>query len=59
MDCLFAQMAFTQLISHVNEGLAMKGAGRVQAVLGADVLTYHRAVIDYATMPLFLHHAGA
>ena len=46
-------------LSHVNEGLAMKGAGRVQAVLGADVLTYHRAVIDYATMSLFLHHVGA
>jgi len=46
-------------LSHVNEGLAMRGAGRVQAVLGADVLTYHRAVIDYATMSLFLRHGGA
>jgi hypothetical protein len=45
-------------LSHVNQGLAMKGASRVQAVLGADVLTYHRAVIDYATMSLFLHHGG-
>lgn len=37
----------------------MRGAGRVRAVLGADVLTYHRAVIDYATMSLFLWHGGA
>jgi hypothetical protein len=33
-----------------------KGASRVHGVLGADVLTYHQAVIDYATMSLFLHH---
>ena len=46
-------------LSHVNEGLTMRGAGCVQAVLGADVLTYHRAVIDYATMSLFLRHLDA
>jgi len=46
-------------LSHVNEGLTMRGAGRVQAVLGADVLTYHRAVIDYPTMSLFLRHLDA
>lgn len=46
-------------LSHVNGALTMRGAGRVQAVLGADVLTYHRAVIDYATMSLFLWHGGA
>lgn len=43
-------------LSHVNQGLTMKGAARVQGVLGADVLAYHRAVIDYATMSLFLNH---
>jgi hypothetical protein len=45
--------------THVNEGLVAKGASRVQGVLGADVLTYHQAVIDYATMSLFLHHPNA
>ena len=43
-------------MTHVNEGLAMKGADRVHAVLDADVLTYHQAVIDYATGSLFLRH---
>jgi hypothetical protein len=46
-------------LTHVNEGLVAKGASRVHGVLGADVLTYHRTVIDYATMSLFLHHADA
>jgi hypothetical protein len=46
-------------LAHVNEGLVAKGASRVQAVLGADVLTYHQAVIDYATMSLFLRHPPA
>jgi aspartyl protease len=46
-------------LTHVNEGLVTKGASRVHGVLGADVLTYHRAVIDYATMSLFLDHPNA
>jgi hypothetical protein len=46
-------------LTHVNEGLLAKGASRVHGVLGADVLTYHRAVIDYATMSLFLRHPNA
>jgi hypothetical protein len=46
-------------LAHVNEGLIAKGASRVHGVLGADVLTYHRAVIDYATMSLFLRHPNA
>ena len=46
-------------LTHVNEGLVTKGACRVHGVLGADVLTYHQAVIDYATMSLFLHHQSA
>jgi len=43
-------------LSHVNEGLAEKGAGPVQAVLGVDVLARHEAVIDVATRSLFLRH---
>jgi len=46
-------------LTHVNEGLVTKGASRVHGVLGADVLTYHQAVIDYATMSLFLLHQNA
>ena len=43
-------------LTHVNEGLVGKGAPRVHGVLGADILTYHQAVIDYARMSLFLYH---
>jgi hypothetical protein len=43
-------------LTHVNEGLLAKGASPMHGVLGADVLTYHRAVIDYTTMSLFLYH---
>jgi hypothetical protein len=46
-------------LTHVNEGLVTNGASRVQGVLGADVLTCHQAVIDYATMSLFLRHPNA
>ena len=46
-------------MSHVNRGLAMKGAGPVTAVIGADVLSRHDAVIDYATASLYLRHPGA
>jgi len=41
-------------LSHVNEGLTMKGAEPTHAVLGADILTYHQAVIDYASGSLYL-----
>lgn len=41
-------------LSHVNDGLAQRGARRVDAVLGADVLRHHSAVIDYASPSLFL-----
>jgi hypothetical protein len=43
-------------LSHVNQGLTARGANPVHGTLGADILTYHRAVIDYATMSLFLQH---
>jgi len=44
-------------LSHVNEGLAMKGAEPAHAVLGADILTYHQAVIDYASGSFYLKPA--
>jgi hypothetical protein len=43
-------------LSHVNQELTIKGAGRVDAVLGADVLRHHQAVVDYTTPSLFLKH---
>jgi hypothetical protein len=46
-------------LTHVNQGLAMKGADLVHAVLGADILRYHQAVIDYATLALFLKEGPA
>ncbi|HVU18246.1 MAG TPA: aspartyl protease family protein [Candidatus Didemnitutus sp.] len=44
-------------LSHVNKGLAQKGAEPIQMVIGADILTRHEAVIDYATLSLFLRVA--
>jgi hypothetical protein len=44
-------------LSHVNHGLATKGARPVDGVLGADVLSLHEALIDYSTQSLFLRHA--
>ena len=41
-------------MSHVNRGLAMKGAKPVAAVLGADVLTHHQAIIDYGSDSMYL-----
>ena len=46
-------------MSHVNSGLARKGAAPVTAVIGADVLSHHEAVIDYATASLYLRHPDA
>lgn len=43
-------------LSHVNAGLTTRGAQRVNAVLGADVLSRHQAVIDYGADTLFLRH---
>ena len=48
-DGLFAiDMSFT------NEKLAMRGVDPIRAVIGQDVLRNHQAVIDYATLSLFL-----
>jgi hypothetical protein len=45
-------------LSHVNQGLTMSGAGRIHAILGVDVLREHQAVIDYATLSLYLRHGA-
>jgi hypothetical protein len=37
-----------------NQRLVMMGAEPIRAVIGQDVLRYHQAVIDYATLALFL-----
>ena len=48
-DGIFAiDMTFT------NQKLAMRGVDPIRAVIGQDVLRHHQAVIDYATMALYL-----
>jgi hypothetical protein len=42
-----------------NQRLTMKGADPICAVIGQDVLRYHQAVIDYATLALFLKEERA
>ena len=41
-------------MAHTNQKLMMRGADPIRAVLGQDVLRHHDAVIDYATLALFL-----
>ena len=41
-------------MSSTNQRLAMRGIDPIRAVIGQDVLRYHHAVIDYATLTLFL-----
>lgn len=41
-------------MTHTNQKLAMKGAEPIRAVMGQDVLRYHEAVIDYASLAVFL-----
>jgi hypothetical protein len=41
-------------MTHTNEKLMMRGVDPIRAVIGQDVLRYHQAVIDYATLSLFL-----
>ena len=41
-------------MSSTNQRLMMKGVDPIRAVIGQDVLRYHQAVIDYATLALFL-----
>ena len=41
-------------LSHVNRATALRGSGPIDAVLGADVLEAHSAVIDYGSSSLYL-----
>jgi hypothetical protein len=45
---------FAMDLAHVNQALAARGEGPVDAVLGADVLDAQDAVIDYGSSSLFL-----
>ncbi|MBV8848287.1 MAG: hypothetical protein JOZ16_01730 [Methylobacteriaceae bacterium] len=46
-------------MTHTNQKLAMRGVDPIRAVIGQDVLRYHQAVIDYATLALFLKEKPA
>lgn len=46
-------------MSSTNQRLMMKGVDPIRAVIGQDVLRYHHAVIDYATLALFLKEEPA
>ena len=46
-------------MSSTNQRLMMKGVDPIRAVIGQDVLRYHQAVIDYATLALFLKEVHA
>ena len=46
-------------MTHTNEKLKMRGVDPICAVIGQDVLRYHQAVIDYATLALFLKEEPA
>jgi hypothetical protein len=42
-------------MSSTNQRLTARGVDPIRAVIGQDVLRYHQAVIDYATLALFLN----
>ena len=42
-------------LSYVNKAYLADGNGRIDGVLGVDILRKHQAVIDYGTNTLFLH----
>lgn len=44
-------------LTNVNESLALKGTGPVEAILGIDVFNAQAAVIDYGSQSLFLRAA--
>ena len=46
-------------MTYTNQKLMMKGADPIRAVIGQDVLRNHQAVIDYATLALFLKEEPA
>jgi hypothetical protein len=41
-------------LTHVNQAAALRGSGPIDAVLGADALEAHSAVIDYGSGSLYL-----
>jgi hypothetical protein len=51
---LRADGVFAIDMTHTNEKLAMRGVDPIRAVIRQDVLRAHSAVIDYATLALFL-----
>src|SRR6478752_349306 len=46
-------------MSSTNERLIARGVDPIRAVIGQDVLRYHHAVIDYATLTLYLKEEPA
>lgn len=46
-------------LSHVNEAFVRRGAGRIEGIIGTDVLERGRAVIDYPNRVLYLRDPGA
>lgn len=46
-------------MTQTNDKLAIRGVDPIRAVIGQDVLRNHRAVIDYATLALFLKEEPA
>ena len=46
-------------MTSTNQRLMMKGVDPIRAVIGQDVLRYHQAIIDYATLALFLKEEPA
>jgi hypothetical protein len=46
-------------MTHTNQKLMMRGIDPIRAVIGQDVLRHHQAVIDYATLALFLKEEPA
>jgi hypothetical protein len=46
-------------MTHTNQKLMTRGVDPIRAVIGQDVLRHHQAVIDYATLALFLKEEPA
>jgi hypothetical protein len=46
-------------LSSTTQRLKTKGLDPIRAVIGQDVLRHHQAVIDYATLALFLKEEPA
>jgi hypothetical protein len=46
-------------MTHTNQKLMMRGVDPIRAVIGQDVLRFHQAVIDYATLALYLKEESA